>query len=247
MQAKPLIGICPLYCAEKKYVWCWDNYLSLISNCGGIPVLLPMDLRSDIVHAAVDRMDGILILGGEDVSATRYRGKHPELDQSPCLQRDDLELAVFHYAHQKGVPIFGICRGIQLINVAMGGTLIEDIATLVGTTTEHRHITPTAPVSYHFVDVLLDTPLEKLTGEKHFEVNSYHHQALDRVANGLQVMARSSTDNVIEAVWAPQGSFVMALQWHPERIQDEKHPESHQIVRSFIAAASAFHEQRSAN
>lgn len=246
MQAKPLIGVCPLYCADKKYVWCWDNYLALISNCGGLPVVLPMDLRADVWRDTVDRLDGVLIPGGEDVSYTRYPGEHPELCQAPCLQRDDLELAVFHYAREKGLPIFGICRGIQVINVAMGGTLIEDIGTLVGTITEHRHVTPTAPISFHQVNVVPNTPLATITGLTSFEVNSYHHQSLGKVAPGLKVMAHSTTDQVIEAVWAPQGPYLMALQWHPERIQDEKHPQSHQIVKTFIEAAAKYHAEHAA-
>ena len=132
-------------------------------------------------------------------------------------------------------PIFGICRGMQLINVAMGGTLIEDIPNQVGSRTEHRYVTPGTP-TMHEVDVLGESYLFRASAEKVITVNSFHHQAVDRVAPTLDVIARSSTDQIVEAVQANGDDFLVAVQWHPERIYQGR-PENLRLVEFFIEAA----------
>ena len=125
-----------------------------------------------------------------------------------------------------------------MINFALGGTLIEDIPTQVKTETEHRYCPPAVP-SMHEVDVFEDTPLMDIVGKAHFTVNSYHHQAVETVAPALKLMACSSTDQIVEAVWAPEGSFLMAVQWHPERIYLE-HPENLAMLKRFVEAAKVY-------
>lgn len=148
---------------------------------------------------------------------------------------DAVEFALFDAARNAHKPIFGICRGMQLINVAMGGTLIEDIPNQVGNRTEHRYVTPGTP-TMHEVDVLGESYLFKACAEQVITVNSFHHQAVDRVAPTLDVIARSSTDQIVEAVQANGDDFLVAVQWHPERIYQGR-PENLRLVEFFIEAA----------
>ena len=176
-----------------------------------------------------------MFTGGQDIAPSYFDSHYPQYCQKPALVRDAVEFALFDAARNAHKPIFGICRGMQLINVAMGGTLIEDIPNQVGNRTEHRYVTPGTP-TMHEVDVLGESYLFKACAEQVITVNSFHHQAVDRVAPTLDVIARSSTDQIVEAVQANGDDFLVAVQWHPERIYQGR-PENLRLVEFFIEAA----------
>ncbi|MCL5773693.1 MAG: gamma-glutamyl-gamma-aminobutyrate hydrolase family protein [Firmicutes bacterium] len=157
-------------------------------------------------------LDGLLLTGGTDVSPARY-GEAPVPEcHEPDLVRDELEIKLVKEALEKGLPVFGICRGIQLLNVAMGGTLVQHL----GTSERHKSLAPDKALVVHEVTVEEGTKLYKIVGTGKIGVNSRHHQAVEKVGKGLVVSARSTEDDVIEAVEMPDKEFVLAVQWHPE-------------------------------
>ena len=232
---RPLIGVTSLWDDVKSCGWMWQNYLELIWDAGGMPMVLPLNVSPEAIHEAVVRCDGFLFTGGQDIAPSYFDSRCPQYCQKPALVRDAVEFALFDAARNAHKPIFGICRGMQLINVAMGGTLIEDIPNQVGSRTEHRYVTPGTP-TMHEVDVLGESYLFKACAEQVITVNSFHHQAVDRIAPTLNVIARCSTDQTVEAVQANGDDFLVAVQWHPERIYQGR-PENLRLVEFFIEAA----------
>lgn len=214
---RPMIGVTSLWDNDKVCGWMWQNYLELIWDAGAMPFVLPLNACDEAIEEYVSRCAGFLFTGGQDVAVDRFKCQHPELCQAPALPRDDLEFALFAAARKAERPIFGICRGLQLINVAMGGTLIEDIPELTHSAVEHRYRPPMAP-SMHKVSIKADSTLSTFFTTSEITVNSYHHQAIDQVASGLYVTGKSTDDGIIEAVEGTQGAYLVAVQWHPERI-----------------------------
>lgn len=233
---RPLIGVTSLWDDIKSCGWMWQNYLELIWDAGGMPMVLPLNASNEAVEEAVARCNGFLFTGGQDIAPEYFECKHPQYCQKPVLVRDALEFKLFDAARKAHRPIFGICRGMQLINVAMGGDLIEDIPSQIGMQTEHRYVTPGTP-TMHEVEVLGESYLSSACAEKVITVNSFHHQAIDRVAPGLKVIARGNTDQIVEAVEAQGEDFLVALQWHPERIYQGR-PENLRLVEFFIEASA---------
>ena len=185
----------------------------------------------------VSSCSGILVTGGQDVSPELY-GEHgaevAALCGELCAARDKMESVLIPLAVRDDVPMLGICRGIQVINAVLGGTLWQDLPKQRPSEVEHRGLPPyEEPV--HEVDVIPATPLAEAIGAGPYAVNSYHHQALRNLAPGLETMA-TAPDGVIEAVWRPESRFLWAVQWHPEfsRGVDEK---SRKIFSAFIGAA----------
>jgi putative glutamine amidotransferase len=207
----PLIGITS--CRKL------EDYRQAILHVGGeVRVLDP----SIAVEAAIEETDGLLLTGGEDVDPGRYGGaKHPSVtDVNP--ERDDYEIALIRHARSLNRPILALCRGIQVLNVACGGTLLQDIPSQVTGALQHKlEVPPHQPFSLaHEVWVEKDTILSRLLRERLIDtdtcdVNSRHHQAVKEVAKGFRVTA-TAPDGVIEAIEDPAARFCLGLQWHPE-------------------------------
>lgn len=170
-------------------------------------------LDPSLVDAYLDNVDGVLFTGGVDLDPNHY-GRQPA--QGPGKvdpQRDAFELPLYRCAHDRGVPVLGVCRGIQLINVAAGGTLHQHLPDLDGTLQHSQVDSDGAPT--HRVDLEPDSHLARRLARRELRVNSYHHQAVDRPGQGLRVVARAQ-DGVIEAIEASEGGFVLGVEWHPE-------------------------------
>jgi putative glutamine amidotransferase len=175
-------------------------------------------LKIDSALKVLDGCSGLLVTGGEDVNPLLY-GKGDE--RSKCEEiddyRDSLEIALIHRAISKKMPLFGICRGEQVLNVALGGTLFTDIPTDVGRSVIHR--SSSSDGSPHLVSIDKKSLLYKITGISRDTVNSYHHQAIDKIAPGFRITAVS--DNGVDEAMEPESpdekSFIMAVQWHPEK------------------------------
>ncbi len=158
---------------------------------------------------AIDDFDGVILTGGTDVDPALYGEKRePETDE-PDTERDAAELSLVRQALERDVPILAICRGHQLLNVALGGTLMQHMG-------GHQHRPEDRSLAVHEIAIKSGTPLAEIAGVKSWPVNSRHHQAIKSLAPDLRVAAVDESDNTIEAVYHPNRSFVLGVQWHPE-------------------------------
>lgn len=230
---KPLVGVMPLWDDEKESIWMLPGYLDGIEEAGATPVIFPMTVDPEEIDRLVDLCDGILMTGGHDVTPSIYGEAALDGKVSCCSQRDKMEKLVLVKAVNEDKPILGICRGIQFINAAMGGSLYQDLPSQRPSSVEH-HQTPPYDVPVHNVTVIKDTPLYDRLGSETLSVNSYHHQAVKELAPGLEVMAESE-DGLIEAVYRPGSKFIWAVQWHPE-FSHKTDEYSKKIFRAFVEA-----------
>ncbi|MCD2442578.1 gamma-glutamyl-gamma-aminobutyrate hydrolase family protein [Agromyces sp. SYSU K20354] len=207
------------------------TYVSAIQEAGGAPILFPsIDVHVDDPERLIDLIDGLFLPGGRDLDAELYGSvAHPSNDQ-PLRVRDELEIALTRLARERDVPVLGACRGMQVLNVALGGTLEQHLGDRVDLT-PHRHIY--GEHTSHPVSIHSDTLLRSITHEAEFEISSHHHQGVDRLGEGLAVSA-SAPDGVIEAIEATDGAFCLGVQWHPEERLD---PEGIALIRAFVVAA----------
>ncbi|MBQ7130510.1 MAG: gamma-glutamyl-gamma-aminobutyrate hydrolase family protein [Oscillospiraceae bacterium] len=210
-----------------------DSYVKAIVRAGGIPVILPNNTDVSCVEEIAERLDGFLLSGGDDVDPVLFGQRATAKLGHVIPQRDNFEIALTRQVLEKTKkPLLGICRGIQVMNVAMGGSLHIDLPD-AGKLCHSLNMYPRNGYS-HSVEVLADSRLATMMGSRG-QVNSFHHQAIDEVAPGLLVTARSVPDEVVEAVELPGERFVVGVQWHPEELVDA--PEAVQLFRSFVEAA----------
>jgi putative glutamine amidotransferase len=211
---RPLVGITLGDGDEPGLHVMREDYVRSVEQAGAVPVVLP-PVRPEDVPALLDRLDGVLLSGGVDVDPALYgQDRHPKLGRVN-RRRDDFELALTREALRRNQPILAICRGHQVLNVATGGTLIQDIASLVEGAMDHDGRGPRCRRS-HRVEVTASSRLREILGEDALSVNSLHHQAVDRVGEGLVTAARCPEDGVVEGLEMPGRRFVVAVQWHPE-------------------------------
>ena len=229
---KPIIGITPEI-AEDGKVSLNYAYTHAIEAAGGIPLVLPCTEDEGLLDRLAELCHGFAFSGGEDIEPARYGEEKIPQCGAPALRRDACDFAVFRKALATGKPILGICRGGQLINVALGGTLWQDLPSQLPSEIHHVQKEEKFAIS-HSVAVLPGTPLAAITGKTRIAANSFHHQAAHKLGNGLQVMAQAD-DGVVEAMYLPGHRFLLALQWHPERICDID-TDARAIFESFISA-----------
>jgi putative glutamine amidotransferase len=210
-----------------------EDYVRSVEQAGAVPVVLPPVEPAD-VPALLDRMDGVLLSGGVDVDPALYgQPAHPRLGRVN-RRRDDFELALTREALRRDLPILAICRGHQVLNVATGGTLVQDIPSTVEGRVEHDARGRRWRRS-HRVQVTPGTCLHGILGQDALSVNSFHPQSVDRVGAGLVVSALCPEDRVVEGLEMPGRRFVVGVQWHPESFWDR--PDSFQPL--FDAHAEA--------
>ena len=228
---KPLVGVMPLWDDEKDSLWMLPGYLEGLQEAGATPVILPLTEGREEIEHLVDICDGILLTGGHDVDPSVYGEEALNGTVLCCKARDNMERLVLEDAMQKDKPILGICRGIQLINALLGGTLYQDLPTQHPSDIDH-HQTPPYDVPVHDVFIKKDSPLYDCLGSDRISVNSYHHQAVKDVAPCLEVMAESE-DGIVEALYKPFYRFLWAVQWHPE-FSYKKDDNSRKIFKAFV-------------
>ena len=212
---KPIIGLFAEVDAEKKNGM-KHSYSAAIELAGGIPVLLPYTENEETQSGYTELCDGFVFTGGADIDPKHYGEEIKPTCGKIFENRDRFELSMFPLVLNSGKPILGICRGIQLINVALGGTLYQDLPTEYKVTLSHAQTAPVTEPS-HGIEILPDTPLYALIGKARMTGNSFHHQAIKALGKDLAVTARSE-DGVIEAVTYVGDSYLRAYQWHPERL-----------------------------
>lgn len=213
----PLIGITAANdpAVPGHYILRWD-YVSGVEASGGIPVILA-PTRFTPLPRILDRIDGVVLSGGLDISPELYGGPaHPTITGS-SLERDEFEAALIREALARDMPILGICRGMQMVNVVLGGDLVQDLPTQVGTSVSHNDPGRPRNAIAHPVGVDPGTRLAALIGREVINVNSFHHQAVRTPGTGFLVSSRSS-DGVVEGMELPARRFVLGVQWHPETL-----------------------------
>ncbi len=220
-RSAPLIGIASLTS---------DNYVRAVRDSGGIPVVLPnTDGSQEKIGEYLQLLDGLLMPGGADIPPSEY-GEEPH----PTVQILDDDRYQFEKAlitawiKESDKPLLGICLGSQWINVASGGSLVQDIPTEYGV--NHRDVT-------HAVELEPDSKLSKIFGESQFEVNSLHHQAVKNLGSNLRIVARSS-DGVVEATETTDPNrFLIGVQWHPEKLMPDDKRQA-KLLKAFVEAAT---------
>lgn len=231
---KPIIGVMPLWDDDRQSLWMLPGYMDGIAEAGGLPFMFPLSAEGEDVARLMALCDGFLLTGGHDVSPGLYGEAPLEGLVACCAARDRLEQTVLEGAIALDKPVMGICRGIQFINAALGGTLYQDLPLQHPSGIEHHQNAPyDRPI--HAVDILRDTPLYHCLGTDTLAVNSYHHQAVKTLAGELTAMALAP-DGLVEAVYRPASRFLWAVQWHPE-FAYRTDPASRSIFRAFVEAA----------
>jgi putative glutamine amidotransferase len=235
----PVIGLTALRSPDKEsfHHVLTGHYLRAVTAAGGFPIVLPA--LPDRCDEALDLVSGLLLIGGGDIEARRLGTEnHPRAKFFNPL-RDEFELAIIPGAIKRRMPLLGVCRGEQLLNVALGGTMYQDIGDEQGSTFEHlQEGTPDQPV--HAVSVAPESCLAAILGTTQVSVNSTHHQAVRDPAPGLAAVAWAS-DGVIEAIESCDGSkgFILGVQWHPERLAAQQ-PEMQRLFERFVKAAEHY-------
>lgn len=230
---KPIIGLSPLYDADKGMLWMRPGYLDVLYACGAIPLVLPFDSDGVDVEQILSICDGLLMTGGVDVNPALYGEERLPECQEPQPIRDELDYKLLDKALETDMPVLCICRGYQILNVFLGGTLYQDLPTQRPGSLVHVMEPPFESLC-HRVNLEEGEPLYELLKENQLPVNSIHHQAIRRVAPELIPMAYS-VDGVVESVWMPGKRFVWGVQWHPEWIWDVDGRQK-RIVQHFVDA-----------
>ena len=232
----PVIGVVPRYDFEWTGLAVSDGYLSGLLECGAVPVVLP--LTNDPIHIErlVNACDGFLIPGGQDIDPARYGARREPRTHRSATSRDAMEEALIHAAVAAGKPILGICRGMQSLNVALGGTLRQDIAP-AGELPVAGHVQGRPfDVPAHMVDIVEGTTLAEIVEAPRLGVNTIHHQCVGELGEGLVVSAVSPDDGIIEGIELPDARFVVGVQWHPEHMWRTR-PHSRRLFAAFVDAA----------
>jgi putative glutamine amidotransferase len=222
---------------EERWEYVRDNYTRSVYGAGGLPIILPMPSADPgVLDEYLAGVDGLLFTGGEDVHPEFYGDCVRKTCEDIDRERDIFELGLAKRALEMGVPTFGICRGIQLLNVACGGTLYQDLSECPGAVPAHRTSREERSHLRHGVRILPDTRLREIVGSEEVKVTSTHHQVINRLGDGLRASARAE-DGIIEAIEKPDHPFFLAVQWHPERMADH-HPDQLALFQALVHGAS---------
>lgn len=231
---KPVIGVTTFIDdkANNKLSSLNYNYINSIILAGGIPVLIPIIEDEEDINRFTDIVDGILFTGGGDISPL-YFGENPTGKiNSISTRRDFIELKLFKKAWEKNMPMLGICRGLQLINVALGGTLYQDIDSQFEGVLGHHPNDILRDELYHTVKLKEGSSLFDIFKTDEISVNSFHHQAIRELGKGLTISALSC-EGIIEGVEAKDKRFVVGVQWHPEALT-VRYPEFQKLFCAFV-------------
>ncbi len=247
MSRRPVIGIAtqtlPAVHGERQACWLMGrSYIEELRKVGAVPWVIPLVPHDpDTLQEIFDRLDGVFITGGVDVDPTRYGEPKTSLCGTTDPDRDAVEIALLKHAMNRNLPVLAVCRGIQILNVTLGGTLYQDVSAQVPSALKHDYFpTPARPSRKylaHDIAVTSGTRLAHLLGDSRVPVNSMHHQAIKDLAPALITTARAP-DGIIEAVEGTDTQFLVAVQWHPEELT-ETHPGQARLFTAFADAASA--------
>jgi len=237
--AKPLIGLtCTVRYEDGAVLYgLYASYIKALEAAGGLPVLIAHDLQPETLRAIYERVDGVLLTGGGDVAPNEY-GAGDEIPlRSVNHDRDATEMTVTKWAVEDDKPLLGICRGVQVMNVALGGTLYRDLALEFGNSVDHDMGGKNARnYNAHTVNVQSDSKLAGLLGTTQPAVNSLHHQAIRDLGKGLVPVA-TAPDGIVEGVEIPGTRFIVGVQWHPEELANYSEP-MRRLFEGFVKQAA---------
>lgn len=243
---RPIIGIPARSIVDSnngfRYSGIPLTYSNAVERAGGAPVLIPLHLSAETLRAIYARLDALLLAGGVDVHPKEFGEEVLAVCGEIDMARDETELQVTRWALSDGHPIFGICRGIQMLNVAAGGSLYQDIPSQLETQVAHAYRQGDPyNLRAHSVEFMPDSRVAKAFGATSIEVNSLHHQSLKQIAPGLRVIARAP-DGIVEAVEAADERFIVGVQFHPELLDDDERMTK--LFEAFVNSAREYRAQR---
>lgn len=237
--ARPTIGICTNLTRASWGLWETRaallpfTYIAAIQRAGGLAVMIPPDSELERTpDEMLDLLDGLILAGGNDVDPESYGAEpHPETNGT-VPERDRMEIALARRAIERDMPLLGICRGMQVMNVAFGGTLKQHLPDEVGHE-DHRRFPGSFDGSDHDVVLKAGSLAAAAAGEEHHGTKSHHHQGIEVLGEGFEITGHSTLDGLAEAIEAPTRSFVLGVQWHPEA--DERS----RVVSALVGRARA--------
>ncbi|MGW8481677.1 gamma-glutamyl-gamma-aminobutyrate hydrolase family protein [Microbacterium sp. NPDC055903] len=235
----PLVGVTTYLERAQQGVWdvraafLPEQYLTGVTDAGGVAVLLPPQ-RENVADAAITGLDGLILTGGADVAPELYGAERHPLTDPARVDRDAWELALFRAAERRRMPVLAICRGLQLVNVARGGSLQQHLPESLGT---ERYRIGGGVFAENEVEVAEGTALSGILGAGEFRVHSYHHQGIDRLGEGLASAARSD-DGLVQAFEGTGDAYLVGVQWHPE-----ENAEDRRLFADLVDQARAFSAQ----
>jgi putative glutamine amidotransferase len=236
---RPLIGICAALERARWGVWDQSAYLlsrmyvDAVQRAGGAAVLLPVDpVWIEDPDEVLDRLDGLMLAGGADVGPETYGAEPDPQTVGVVPERDAFELALTRRAFERDLPFLGICRGMQVMNVASGGTLIQHLPDSHGHE-DHRRVPGSFDGADHDVRLAEGSLAALAAGERRHATKSHHHQGVDRIGEGFEVTGWSELDDLPEAIERPDARFALGVQWHPEA------DEASRLIAALVAEAAA--------
>ncbi len=224
MDKKPVIGISASIIVDQggmfpgyKRAYVNNDYVEAVAKNGGVPLIIPFGLDKELIDAQVDIIDGLILSGGHDVAPHNY-GEEPHQKLGEIFpERDEFDFHLFKKAKEKNIPILGICRGTQIINVYEGGTLYQDLS-LIDAEVVYKPSQGHSPeLRTHSINMKDSSVIANVCNKKQTMVNSFHHQAIKDVAKGYKVTAKAG-DGVVECIESENYSFCVGVQWHPEML-----------------------------
>jgi len=243
--ARPVIGVATqtIEAVPGELPPCWimgQRYVHALRHAGAVPWLIPL-LPDDLetLREIYSRLDGVFLTGGVDVDPKNYGEQTAEYCGKTDPARDAVEIQLIRWAKEDKKPLFAVCRGIQIVNVALGGSLYQDVTKQVPTALRHDYFPtadqPARDYLAHAIDITNSSRLAELLGGTWVKVNSMHHQAIKQLASGLIATARAP-DGIIEGVESSNGQYLVAVQWHPEELED-RDAGMRRLFTSFVEAA----------
>jgi putative glutamine amidotransferase len=243
---RPVIGLCTALERARWSVWDQQafllprSYIDAVQRAGGVAVMLPPDERAiDEPDALLDLLDGLILAGGADIDPDAYGAERHAETAGTVRERDSFEIALTRRAFERDLPVLGICRGMQLMNVARGGTLLQHLPESHGHH-EHRRNPGSFDGADHDVRLQDGSLAARAAGETTHGTKSHHHQGVDRLGEGLEVTGWSTLDELPEAIELPGSRFALGVQWHPEA------DETSRLIEALVAEAAAAREAATA-
>ena len=242
--AAPLIGVIanqyPVGPTQRAFCGAFPSYLNSVIAAGGLPIIVPLGLPTEALHGVYLRLDGVLLTGGGDIDPQRYHGEATrDMVRGVTAARDEAELQVTQWAVKDDMPLLGICRGHQVVNVALGGDLVVDIPSQIETAMRHDYYA-SKPLDHiaHTVSIEPESRLAALVGTTTLRVNSRHHQAVKHLGSHM-VPTAYATDGIIEGTEKPDARFLVTVQWHPENLLDKEDGATLALFKGLVEAAQA--------
>jgi putative glutamine amidotransferase len=241
---KPLIGLTAGEVYNRDRPWSpltygqSHTYIDSVIKAGGIPIVLPLTFETDVIDEVCSRLDGLLLCGGNDLNPELYGQKPHASVNDISKRRDEVEWRLLDNALKLDLPILAVCRGLQLLNIFKGGTLIQDIKSMLPNADDHESSTTAEDFEHlaHTLQVDPNSKLGKIVQSETIRCNTHHHQAIDKLGQGLVVTSKNQ-DGIIETAETEDDKFIIGIQAHPESLTDA-FPEWQKLFEEFIRQSS---------